>query len=130
MINKNYIKPKLSTFLFVTFLSNLIIYLVQFYYFKESAEYFLCTTLINYDTSIFSRQLNLIYPESCDLKVYAEGITNFLCPIAELVKEINVEPLANVAPNTDASALPDIFSKLIVTLFPVPTDVGSGFKYA
>ena len=78
MINKNYIKPKLSTFLFVTFLSNLTIYLVQFYYFKESAEYFLCTKLINYDTSIFSRQLNLIYPESCDLKVYAEGITNFL----------------------------------------------------
>ena len=38
----------------------------------------MCTKLINYDTSIFSRQLNLIYPESCDLKVYAEGITNFL----------------------------------------------------
>jgi len=78
LINKNYIKPKLSTFLFVTFLSNLTIYLVQFYYFKESAEYFLCTKLINYDTSIFSRQLSLIYPESCDLKVYAEGIINFL----------------------------------------------------
>ena len=38
----------------------------------------MCTKLINYDTSIFSRQLNLVYPESCDLKVYAEGITNFL----------------------------------------------------
>jgi len=78
LINKNFIKPKLSIFLFVTLLSNLIIYLIQFYFFKESAEYFLCTTLIEYEISFFSSQLNLVYPESCDLRVYAEGITNFL----------------------------------------------------
>ena len=59
-----------------------------------------------------------------------KGTANFLCPNAELVKEINVEPLANVAPNVDASALPHAFSKLIETLLPVPTPSGSEFRYA
>ena len=36
-----------------------------------------------------------------------KGTANFLCPNAELVKEINVEALANVAPNVDASACPN-----------------------
>ncbi len=60
----------------LTFFCNGLIYIIQFYLNKDKVDYFLCTNIKNYTYNIFSRTLNLIYPESCDLKIYAEGVFN------------------------------------------------------
>lgn len=70
------LKPNFIIFLFLTLLSNSLIYLFQFYFYAESVDYFLCTEIISYKVNFFSSSIDLIYPESCDLKVYAEGVIN------------------------------------------------------
>jgi len=71
-----YIKPNFLNFSLITLISNGAIYYFQFYLQKEKVNYYLCTEIKNYSFKIFSRNLDLIYPESCDLKVYGEGIDN------------------------------------------------------
>lgn len=71
-----YIKPNFYFFTILTFFSNASIYIIQFYLNKNKVDYFLCTDLKTYSYYLFSRKINLIYPESCDLKVYADGIMN------------------------------------------------------
>ena len=74
--NNKYLKPNFLSFSLLTFLSNGLIYILQFYLNKEKVDYFLCTEIKTYSLKIFSKNLNVIYPESCDLKVYAEGVLN------------------------------------------------------
>ena len=71
-----YLKPTFFIFSFLTVISNGLIYIFQFYLQKGSVNYHLCTEIKTYTLTIFSRNLELIYPESCDLKVYAEGVIN------------------------------------------------------
>ena len=76
MKNYKYIKPNFITFSVLTLISNGLIYILQFYLQKEIVNYYLCTEIKSYSLTILSRNLDLIYPESCDLKVYAEGVIN------------------------------------------------------
>lgn len=76
MKNYLYLKPNFYIFTFLTFVSNALIYVLQFYLNKNKVDYYLCTDIKTYTYSLFSKSLDLIYPESCDLKIYAEGILN------------------------------------------------------
>ena len=64
-------------FLAITIFSNLTIYFFQFFIFSKDVDYFLCTEIKTYELQLFSRSLVLIYPESCDLPVYSQGVLNF-----------------------------------------------------
>lgn len=76
-LNANKIfKSNFLIFSLLTLISNLIIYILQFYFYKEKVEYFLCTEIKNYSLKILSKNFEVIYPESCDLNVYAEGVVN------------------------------------------------------
>ncbi len=72
----NILKSNFLIFSILTLISNVIIYIFQFYFYKEKVDYFLCTELKNYSFKIFSKNFEVIYPESCDLNVYAEGVIN------------------------------------------------------
>tara|TARA_X000000368_G_scaffold175445_1_gene138349 strand:- start:2001 stop:3314 length:1314 start_codon:yes stop_codon:yes gene_type:complete len=76
MNDRKYLKPNFLLFSLLTFVSNGLIYIIQFFINKEKVDYFLCTSIKTYSYSFFSNDLELIYPESCDLKPYALGIVN------------------------------------------------------
>ena len=76
MNDRKYLKPNFLLFSLLTFVSNGLIYIIQFFINKERVDYFLCTSIKTYSYSFFSNDLELIYPESCDLKPYALGIVN------------------------------------------------------
>lgn len=69
-------KPTLKNFIFYTFISNALIYLFQFLLNKNKVNYYECTEIKVYDFSIFSRKFDFIYPESCDLDAYLQGVQN------------------------------------------------------
>jgi len=69
-------KPNFKTFTFYTLISNLLIYLLQFYVFRENVNYYLCTDIKSYNLNLFSRNIDYIYPESCDLNAYLQGVLN------------------------------------------------------
>ena len=71
-------KPNLIFFSISSLICNLFVYVFQFYIFKNDVDYFLCTNVYDYQLTIFSKNLNLIYPESCDLRTYFIGVDNFL----------------------------------------------------
>jgi hypothetical protein len=73
-----YFKPNFSFFLINTLFVNIAIYLFQFYFKKDQVDYFLCTNIRNYNFSIFSKNIELIYPHSCDIQAYQDGVVNFL----------------------------------------------------
>ena len=50
--------------------------LFNFISIKKKVDYYLCTSLETYSYSFFSKNIDLIYPESCDLEPYAVGIVN------------------------------------------------------
>ena len=70
------VKPNFRTFTFFTLISNILIYFLQFFIYKENINYYLCTEIKLYNLSLFSRKLELIYPESCDLNAYLQGVLN------------------------------------------------------
>ena len=74
-IQKN-LKLNFLLFSLITLLSNVLIYIIQFYFYKEKVDYYLCTSVETYSYNFFSKTINLIYPESCDLEPYALGIIN------------------------------------------------------
>tara|TARA_B100001113_G_scaffold46694_1_gene33359 strand:+ start:35285 stop:36598 length:1314 start_codon:yes stop_codon:yes gene_type:complete len=76
MNDSKYLKPNFLLFSLLTFLSNGLIYIIQFFLNKEKVDYFVCTSINTYSFNFFSNSLQLIYPESCDLKPYAVGIVN------------------------------------------------------
>ena len=69
-------QPNFKTFTFYTLISNLLIYLLQFYFFRENVNYYLCTDIKSYNLVLFSRKFEYIYPESCDLNAYLQGVLN------------------------------------------------------
>lgn len=69
-------KPTFKNFIFYTFISNTVIYFFQFLLYKDKVNYFLCTEIKSYDLYAFSRKFVFIYPESCDLNAYLEGVQN------------------------------------------------------
>ena len=69
-------KPKFKIFAIYTVISDLIIYLLLFFFNKEKINYYLCTNIKSYDIFLFSRNIELIYPESCDLNAYKVGVLN------------------------------------------------------
>ena len=73
-----YFKPNFTFFLVNTLFVNLAIYLFQFYIKKDQVDYFLCTVIKKYNFSIFSKNIELIYPQSCDIEAYQDGVVNFL----------------------------------------------------
>ena len=76
MNDKRNLKSSFLILSLLTFLSNVFIYIIQFYFNKEKVDYYLCTSLETYSYSFFSKNIDLIYPESCDLEPYALGIVN------------------------------------------------------
>ena len=72
-----YFKPNFVFFLINTFFLNLLIYLFQFYQKKDEVNYYLCTSIYEYQIKIFSFNVEFIYPESCDLSTYQQGVLNF-----------------------------------------------------
>lgn len=78
MIKINFKKGNFLKYLALTVFSNLTIYFFQFFIFSKDVDYFLCTEIKTYDLELSSRSLTLIYPESCDLRVYSQGILNIL----------------------------------------------------
>lgn len=69
-------KPTFKSFIFYTLISNIAIYLLYFFLNKEKIDYFICTEIKIYNFKILSKNFELIYPESCDLNTYVEGIVN------------------------------------------------------
>lgn len=73
-----FLQPTFTFFLINSFFINLVVYISQFILLKDKVNYFLCTEIIEYQVLIFSRDFTFIYPESCDLAIYTDGIVNFL----------------------------------------------------
>jgi hypothetical protein len=69
-------KPNFVTFTFYTLISNLLIYILNFFIYKENVNYYECTEIKSYYLFLFSRKFELIYPESCDLNAYLQGVLN------------------------------------------------------
>ncbi len=73
-----FLQPTFTFFLINSFFINLVVYISQFILLKDKVNYFLCTEIIEYQVFLFSRDMTFIYPESCDLDIYTDGIVNFL----------------------------------------------------
>ncbi len=73
-----FLQPTFTFFLINSFFINLGVYISQFIFLKDKVNYFLCTEIIEYQVRLFSRDMTFIYPESCDLAIYTDGIVNFL----------------------------------------------------
>ena len=70
------IKPNFRSFTFYSLICNLLIYFLQFFIYKENINYYECTEIKFYNLVLFSRKFEFIYPESCDLNAYLQGVLN------------------------------------------------------
>ena len=69
-------KTNFRTFTFYSLISNMLIYFLQFFIYKENINYYECTEIKFYNIVLFSREFEFIYPESCDLNAYLQGVLN------------------------------------------------------
>ena len=70
------IKTNFRTFTFYSLICNILIYFLQFFIYKENINYYECTEIKFYNIFLFSREFEFIYPESCDLNAYLQGVLN------------------------------------------------------
>jgi hypothetical protein len=69
-------KTNFRTFTFYSLICNMLIYFLQFFIYKENINYYECTEIKFYNIFLFSREFEFIYPESCDLNAYLQGVLN------------------------------------------------------
>lgn len=69
------IKSNFKTLTFISF-STFVLFCFYFIFEIKTPEYFLCNELVNFNISIFDKNVEFRYPESCDQNFYYSGFEN------------------------------------------------------